>query len=111
MSMITEEAVEAMKAGSVIIDMAAANGGNCVLTQPGETAVHQGVQIVGPLNLPATMPVHASQLYARTILAMVQEFTGEEGFSVNFEDEIFKGSCVAHGGEVVNERVKGLLTA
>ena len=110
-TLITQEAVEAMKAGSVIIDMAAANGGNCVLTTPGETVVHHGVHIIGPLNLPATMPVHASQLYARTVTAMIQEFTGEDGFSVNFEDEIFKGSCVAHGGEVVNERVKGLLTA
>ena len=110
-TLITQEAVEAMKPGSVIIDMAAANGGNCVLTKPGETAVHHGVQIVGPLNLPATMPVHASQLYARTVLAMIQEFAGEDGFAVNFEDEIFKGACIAHGSEVVNERIKGLLTA
>ncbi len=110
-TLITQEAVEAMAAGSVIIDMAAPNGGNCVLTKPGETVVHNGVQIIGPTNLPATMPVHASQLYARTITAMIQEFAGEDGFSINFEDEIFKGACVTHGGEVVHERVKGLLTA
>ena len=110
-TLITQEAVEAMKPGSIIIDMAAPNGGNCVLTTPGETTVHNGVQIVGPINLPATMPVHASQLYARTITAMIQEFAGDEGFSTDFEDEIFKGACVAHGDQVVHERVKGLLAA
>lgn len=110
-TLITQKAVEAMMPGSVIIDMAASNGGNCEVTSPGETIVHHGVQVFGPLNLPATMPVHASQLYARTILAMIKEFAGEDGFKTDFEDDIFKGSCVAHGGEVVNERVKGLLTA
>lgn len=110
-TLITGEAVEAMKPGSVIVDLAAPNGGNCVHTRPGETVRHQGVQIFGPLNLPATMPVHASQLYARTVLAMVKEFTGEAGFTANFEDEIFKGACVTHGGAVVHDRVKGLLAA
>lgn len=109
-TLITQEAVEAMHPGSVIIDLAATNGGNCVLTTPGETTVHQGVQIFGPLNLPATMPVHASQLYARTLGAMIKEFAGEDGFATDFEDDIFKGACVAHGGEVVHERVKSLLT-
>jgi NAD(P) transhydrogenase subunit alpha len=110
-TLITQEAVEAMTPGSVIIDTAAPDGGNCVLTTPGETTIHHGVQIVGPLNLPATMPVHASQLYARTVTAMILEFAGDEGFKTDFEDEIFKGACVAHGGEVVHERVKGLLAA
>ena len=64
-----------------------------------------------PLNLPAEMAVHASYLYARTVLAMIQELTTEGVFTPNFEDEIFQGACVSHGGEVVNERVKGLLTA
>ena len=109
--MITEEAVAAMHAGSVIIDLAAPNGGNCARTTPGETTVHGGVQIFGPLNLPATMPVHASQLYARTLAAMIKEFAGDEGFETNFEDDIFKGACVTHNGEVVHERVKGLLAA
>ncbi|WP_397547532.1 Re/Si-specific NAD(P)(+) transhydrogenase subunit alpha [Rhodothermus marinus] len=109
--LITEEAVAAMQPGSVIIDLAAPSGGNCVLTRPGETVVHNGVQIVGPLNLPAEMPVHASQMYARTLLAMIQEFATPEGFQPNFEDEIFKGACVTYNGEVVNERVRALLTA
>ncbi len=109
--LITEEAVAAMQPGSVIIDLAAPNGGNCVLTQPGETVIHNGVQIVGPLNLPAEMPVHASQMYARTLLAMIQEFATPEGFKPNFEDEIFRGVCLTYNGEVVNERVRVLLAA
>jgi len=108
--LITEEAVHAMQPGSIIVDMAASNGGNCVLTRPGETIEERGVQIIGARDLPADMPVHASQLYARTVFAMLGEFTSEEGFKVDFEDDIFKAVCVAHGGEVVHERVKGLLT-
>jgi len=69
------------------------------------------VQIVGPLNLPAEMPVHASQMYARTLLAMIQEFATSEGFQPDFEDEIFQGACVTYNGEVVNERVRALLAA
>jgi NAD(P) transhydrogenase subunit alpha len=107
--LITEEAVAAMQPGSVIIDIAAPNGGNCALTEPGQTVVHNGVQIFGPLNLPSSMPVHASQMYSRTVLAMLDDFAETEGFKVNFEDEVFKGSCVTHDGQVVHERVKGLL--
>ncbi len=107
--LITEEAVKAMKAGSVIIDLAAPNGGNCELTVPGETVERHGVTLVGALNLTADMPVHASELYARTVQAIVQDFTSEEGFTVKFEDEVFAGACVTHDGAVVNERVKGLL--
>lgn len=109
--LISEEAVEAMGHGSIIIDMAAPNGGNCAVTEPGEIVVRHGVEVHGPLNIPATMPVHASQLYSRTVLAMIQEFLSEDGFVPNFEDEIFKGACVAHDGAVVHERVKGLLAA
>ena len=108
--LISEEAVQAMAEGSVIVDMAAANGGNCELTVPGETVVRHGVTIVGATNLTAGMPVHASQLYARTLLAMLQDFTDENGFVPNEEDEVFTGSCVTRGGQVVNERVKSLLT-
>lgn len=108
--LISEEAVRAMAEGSVIVDMAAANGGNCELTVPGETVVRHGVTIVGATNLTAGMPVHASQLYARTLLAMLQDFTDENGFVPNEEDEVFTGSCVTRGGQVVNERVKSLLT-
>lgn len=108
--LISEEAVQAMAEGSVIVDMAAANGGNCALTEPGQTVVKHGVTIVGATNLTADMPVHASQLYARTLLAMLQDFTDENGFAPNDEDEVFTGSCVTQGGHVVHERVKGLLS-
>jgi len=107
--LISEDAVKAMAEGSVIIDMAAANGGNCAFTEPGKTVVKEGVSIVGHTNLPAEMPVHASQMYARTLMAMVLEFYREDTFALDMEDDIAKGACVAIGGEVVNERVKGLL--
>ena len=90
-------------------DMAAANGGNCALTVPGETVVRHGVTIIGESNLTSGMPFHASQLYARTLMAMLQDFTDENGFAPNDEDEVFTGSCVTRGGQVVHERVKSLL--
>lgn len=107
--LISEAAVKAMGEGSVIVDMAASNGGNCELTEPGQTVVRHGVTIMGGTNLAADMPVHASQLYARTLFAMLQDFTDENGFAPNEEDEVFIGSCVTRGGEVVHERVKSLL--
>jgi NAD(P) transhydrogenase subunit alpha len=109
--LITEEAVDAMVPGSVIIDLAAPNGGNCACTAPGAITIHNGVRIEGPLNLATEMPVHASQLYARTVRAMILEFTGDDGFVSNFDDEIFKGACVCHNGDVVNERIKPLLVS
>ena len=107
--LISEDAVKAMSPGSVIIDMAAANGGNCACTVPGETTVKHGVTIVGRTNLPAEMPVHASQMYARTLMAMILEFYKEDRFMLDMEDDIAKGACVASGGDVIHERVKGLL--
>ena len=109
--LITEEGVTAMTPGSVIVDMAAPNGGNCTLTRPGELVEHAGVSIYGPLNIAAEMPVHASQMYARTVSAMITEFTAEGTFASNFEDDIFESACVTHDGQVVHERVRGLLTA
>lgn len=109
-TLVTEEAVRGMKPGSVIVDLAAPNGGNCAATRPGETTVAHGVTILGPLNLPAEMAVHASQMYARTIAAMVLAFYKDDRFTHDFEDEVFRGACLTHGGEVVNERVRSLLT-
>ncbi len=107
--LINENAVEAMDAGSVIVDLAAPNGGNCAHTEAGETVVEDDVRVIGPTNLPADMPVHASQLYAKTISAMIEEFVDEGTFTPNFEDEIFDGACLTHGGEVHNDRVRDLL--
>ncbi len=109
--LISEDAVKAMKPGSVIIDMAAPNGGNCAYTEAGKTVVKEGVKILGVTNLPSEMAVHASQMYARTLMAMILEFYQEDAFVNNFEDEIFAGSCVTHEGEVVHERVKNLLSS
>lgn len=108
--LITKEGVEGMKPGSVIVDLAAPNGGNCALTQKGSDVNHNGVAILGPLNLPSGMPLHASQMYARTVAALITEYLGEDGFTLNFEDEIVQGAVVAHGGKVTNERVQGMLT-
>jgi NAD(P) transhydrogenase subunit alpha len=107
--LINENAVAAMDPGSVIVDLAAPNGGNCAHTQTGETVVESDVRIHGPTNLPAEMPVHASQLYAKTISSMIQEFAEDGTFTPDFDDDIFDGACLTHGGDVRNERVRDLL--
>ncbi len=107
--LINEKAVAAMDPGSVIVDLAAPNGGNCTYTETGETVVEDDVQIHGPTNLPAEMPVHASELYAKTISSMIQEFADEGAFTPDFDDEIFAGACLTHEGEVRNDRVRDLL--
>jgi NAD(P) transhydrogenase subunit alpha len=106
--LISEAAVEAMEPGSVIVDMAAAGGGNCPLTRPDEAVTHHGVTILGPTNLPAEMPIHASQLYAKTVTAMIDEFFDEEegAFVPDFDDDIFAGACLTHDGAVHNDRVR-----
>jgi len=107
--LVNEAAVEAMDPGSVIVDLAAPNGGNCAITETGETVVEHEVQVLGPTNLPAEMPVHASQLYAKTVSAVVEEFTTDGTFVPDFEDDIFDGACLTHDGVVRNERVRGAL--
>lgn len=107
--LVSEDAVKAMAPGSVIIDLAAPNGGNCALTRRGGTAEVGGVRILGPLNLPAEMPVHASQMYARTVAAMIEEFVKDDAFATDFADEIFKGACVTHAGQVAHDRVRAML--
>ena len=95
-----------MKPGSVIVDMAGEAGGNCELTRPGETyRTDSGVVIAAPLNLPSTMPQHASQLYARNVQALIELFApGEDGaLALNFDDEVIAGACVTRGGEIVHE--------
>jgi len=107
--LVNENAVEAMDSGSVIVDLAAPNGGNCAYTEAGEEIVEHNVQILGPTNLPAEMPVHASELYAKTIAAMIEEGLDDGAFAPDFEDQIFADSCLTRDGEVQNERVRGLL--
>jgi len=107
--LINETAIEAMDPGSVIVDLAAPNGGNAALTKTGEEIVEHNVQILGPTNLPAEMPVHASELYAKTVVAMIEEGLSDGAFAPDFEDQIFSDSCLTRDGAVQNERVRGLL--
>jgi NAD(P) transhydrogenase subunit alpha len=110
--LVTAAAVEGMKPGSVIIDLAGEAGGNCELTEPGQTVVRHEVKIVSPLNLPASMAEHSSQLFARNVLALLELFVGEEGqLNLDFEDEIVKGACVVRDGEIVNPGAKAAVEA
>jgi H+-translocating NAD(P) transhydrogenase subunit alpha len=103
--LVTKETVAGMRPGSVIVDLAAEAGGNCELTEPDKVVVKHGVTIHGPTNLPATMPVHASQLYARNVTELLGEFVKDGKIALDLEDEVVKGTCVTHGGAVVNEAV------
>jgi len=96
--LVTEAMVKDMRAGAVIVDLAAETGGNCELTLPGQTVEHFGVQILGPLNLPATLPQHASQMYARNVMALVNHLVKQGELQLDFEDEITRGACVTHAG-------------
>jgi NAD(P) transhydrogenase subunit alpha len=110
--LVTAEAVEGMKPGSVIIDLAGEAGGNCELTEPGRTVVRHDVKIVSPLNLPATMAEHASQLFARNVQALLELFVGEDGtLQLDFDDEIVKGACIVRDGEIVNPGAKAAVEA
>jgi NAD(P) transhydrogenase subunit alpha len=110
--LVTAEAVEGMKPGSVIVDLAGEAGGNCALTEPGQTVVRPDLKIVAPLNLPSTMAEHSSQLFARNVLALLELMIGEDGaLALDFDDEIIAGACVTRGGEVVNPSAKAALEA
>jgi NAD(P) transhydrogenase subunit alpha len=109
--LLRRDAVENMRPGTVLVDLAAAGGGNCELTRPGETQVHNGVTLLAPLNLPAAVPGHASQLYSRNIANFLALIKKDGALQLNFEDEILSGSCVAHQGKVVNPRVASALEA
>ncbi len=101
--LVTAEAVAGMRPGSVIVDLAGEGGGNCELTSPGEVIVAHDVTIAAPLNLPATMPEHASQLYARNVQALLELMLDEDGdLHLDFDDEIIAGACVVRDGEIVH---------
>ncbi len=108
--LITEAMVNDMRPGSVIVDLAAETGGNCTLTKPGETIEHHGVSIVGPLNLPAGMPVHASQMYAKNMQAFLALLIDKEGkLTLDFEDEIVNGTCITHEGRIAHEATRAAM--
>jgi len=106
--LITEEMVKTMHEGSVIVDLAAEQGGNCELTQAGKVVTKYGVTIYGPVNLPASLPVDASQMYSRNLTNFVKHLYQAENRALDFEDEITKNSCVCSNGELVSETMKSL---
>jgi NAD(P) transhydrogenase subunit alpha len=107
--LITTAMIEGMKNGSVIIDLAASTGGNTDLTKNDTTVIHNGVSIVGNSRLASDMPSDASKLYGKNILNFLQLMIDKDGnINLNFEDDLIKGSCIAHSGELVNDRVKAL---
>jgi NAD(P) transhydrogenase subunit alpha len=108
--LITREMVERMAPGSVVVDIAAERGGNCELTKPGETVTHNGIGILGPLNLPSTVPYHASQMYAKNIATFLKYLIGKDGqLTIDREDEIVRETLVTHRGEVVHAKVRELM--
>ncbi|MDX8340360.1 Re/Si-specific NAD(P)(+) transhydrogenase subunit alpha [Draconibacterium sp. IB214405] len=108
--LIPKVAVDAMKPGSVIIDLAASTGGNCELTKNDEVVVHNGVSIIGQSNYPAQKPIDASRMFGKNVLNFMKLMIGEEGeLNLNFEDDIVKGTCITHAKEIYNERVKSVI--
>jgi H+-translocating NAD(P) transhydrogenase subunit alpha len=104
--LVTEQAVKNMRPGSVIVDLAAETGGNCELTEAGQTVVKEDVTIVGPANLASTMPDHASSLYARNVQSLLELMVKEGELVLDFEDEVIKGACITRDGEIVHEGAK-----
>jgi NAD(P) transhydrogenase subunit alpha len=101
---ITRAAVERMKAGAVIVDIAAESGGNCELTRAGETVLHQGVKILGPVNLPAQLAFHASEMYARNLYNFLKPAIAKDGtLAIDWQDEVFERSCLTHAGAIKYE--------
>jgi len=102
--LISAETVRSMKRGSLIVDLGADGGGNCELSRPNETVVVDGVTILAPLNLPATIPFHGSLLFSRNLTAFVQAFTKDRRFQLDFSDDIQQGAIITHDGEVKHAR-------
>jgi NAD(P) transhydrogenase subunit alpha len=109
--LINEEMVQAMRPGSIIVDLAAEQGGNCALTEPGHEVVKHGVVILGPVNLPSTVPFHASQMYARTVTNFLAHLLKDGKVQLDLNDELTRGPLVTHQGEVVHEVVRQTLSA
>jgi NAD(P) transhydrogenase subunit alpha len=107
--LITEEMVRGMRPGSVIVDLAAEQGGNCALTEPGREVVRHGVVIIGAMNLPSTMPVHASEMYATTVTNFLAHVVRDGELALDLEDELTRVPLVTHKGEIVHAGVKARL--
>lgn len=109
--LLTEAAVNGMKRGAVVIDLAGSTGGNCAISKPDETIERAGVTIMAPLNLAATVPVHASQLYSRNVSAFLSLIIKDGQLSIDMNDDVVGPSCVTHQGKIVNSRVAAMLDA
>ncbi|AFY76523.1 NAD/NADP transhydrogenase alpha subunit [Pleurocapsa sp. PCC 7327] len=107
---VTESMVAQMKPGSVIVDIAAEQGGNCAYTEPGKDVTQYGVTIIGPINLPASVPIDASQMYAKNVLTLVQYLVKDGELKLDFADDIIDSACVTHAGEIRNSRVREALS-
>ena len=102
--------LDAMRNGAVVIDLAAATGGNTEVTKNNETVQYKGVSIIGNSNLQSTMPYDASKLYGKNVLNFLQLITDKEGkLNLNWEDDLVKGCCITHNGEVVHEKLKAVM--
>lgn len=109
--LVSAEMVRSMSPGSLVIDLAAEQGGNCELTRPGETAVENGVSIIGCVNLPASVPFHASQMFSRNVTTFLLSLVGDGRWAINREDEIVQGTLVTFDGQVVHPKVHELLAS
>jgi len=109
--LITEEAVRAMRLGSVIVDLAAETGGNCALTEPGQVVERHGVTIVGTTNLPSTMPYDASRMYSRNVFTLLQHLMKDGSLNFDYSDEITRDTTLTHDGEITHKPTLAALTA
>jgi len=110
--LLRKETVEMMKPGAVIIDLAASTGGNCELTKDNETVIHGQVRIIGNSAFPAEMPSDASKMFGKNVINFLKLMISNKGeFNLNFEDDLVKGTCVTHGGEIISERVKSIMNS
>jgi NAD(P) transhydrogenase subunit alpha len=109
--LIDRPTVERMKPGAVIVDLGAESGGNCEVTRPGETITHGAVTIIGPLNLPASVPLHASEMYARNLFNLLQPALANGSLDINWEDEVFAGAVLTHDGEIRHDATRQAMAA
>src|SRR3984893_265768 len=103
---ISKAAVERMKDGAIIVDLAAEQGGNCELTKPGETVLHGAVKILGPVHLPATLPYHASEMYSRNLCNFLKPAVPKGELAIDWNDEVFAGAVLTHGGQIKHEATR-----
>lgn len=109
--LVTDDMLATMRPGSVVVDLAGDSGGNCEGTIAGQNVERHGVTIIGPVNLPSSLPIHASQLYGKNLTTLLQYLIKDGSVQLDFEDDITSGTCIAHNGEIRNARVKDALSA